>query len=190
MRVHGWRAGLGRIVPGLLVAGALLLPAGAGAQSWPNDAGPSLDVLRGSIQQWDRLAPPPVDAERQAAIIPAVVDPPITTTVDVGRPIVAPLPRAPQPQVRTGRSVRQTVRRTRRGTTTYRASARGTSADALERSVNERERRLERMQQDLEADRQRLQNLRGGGPGASLAPPAGGGGFVIGPAAAATVTPR
>ncbi len=178
-----------RLRVGLVVA-AMLAAGPAAAQFWPNGSGPGQDLLRNTMEQYQRLAPPPVEAEQFAAL-------PAPSSVEVGTPVLA----LPDEPVRSGvvrgglsaprRDARRTIRTT--GRTTGRTegrreatrrprsvdTARGTDGSRLERDIAARERRIEELQRQIEADRARLAP-RGGGL-SSLNP--------IPPAAAATLPP-
>lgn len=178
---RGWGMVKTRVLVGLsLVAAVVAAPGPAAAQLWPNGSGPSLDMLRTSIEQYQRLEPPPVDANRVAAL---PIAPSGASRVDVGIPVLA-LPAEPTARPRTATTARRPVRRTavrRDGTRSARVSApRVSDGDRLERDLAARERRLEELQRQIEADRARLEQRRGGGLSAFNPIP---------PAAAATLPP-
>ena len=163
-----------RVLAGLVLA-TVVAAGPAAAQLWPNGGGPSGDVLRNSIEQYQRLAPPPVDAERVASL-PDM--PPVTSRVDVGTPVLA-LPDQPAPRVRT---VTATTRQAARRTSVRRASVRrgprgsdlrGTDDSRLERDLAARERRLQELQRQIDSDRARLEQRRGGISSLNPIPPAG-----------------
>ena len=61
----------------------------AAAQSWPGDSGPNGDMLGLTMRQYERLAPPPVEAERRAErVVPGMsaMDLAPRGSVEVGSP--------------------------------------------------------------------------------------------------------
>ncbi|WP_376098046.1 hypothetical protein ACE7GA_07890 [Roseomonas sp. CCTCC AB2023176] len=145
-----------RVLSGLSVVAVLAgLTGPAAAQLWPNGGGPSTDVLRNSIDQFQRLAPPPIEAERVATL----ALPPVESRVDVGVPVLALPDTAPaRPAVRTERRAerRATQRRTTRvAEAAPRRSVRATDDGRLERELETLQRRVDDLQRQLDTERAR-----------------------------------
>ncbi|SHI56735.1 hypothetical protein SAMN02745194_00606 [Roseomonas rosea] len=133
-----------RIPMGLLGLGLIGLSAlPAAAQSWPSDSGPTGDYLGSTVRQFERLAPPPVEAggrgERPVPNMRATDLPGVS--VDMAPPALSPARQAERAVPR---------RATRRGA--YRAPA----AASRSRGTQSREARLERA---LAAQDRRIREL-------------------------------
>ncbi|HEY8610787.1 MAG TPA: hypothetical protein VIL69_05775 [Roseomonas sp.] len=135
---------------GLGLIGLTALP--AAAQSWPSESGPTGDFLGATIRQFDRLAPPPVEAAgRGERPVPGM---PVTDlpggSVDVGRPAIVS---APQPDQ--GATLRRAARRgTGRHAVTATPARRPRNREAqLARELAERDRRIQQLEQQIEQDR-------------------------------------
>ena len=167
----------GLTLPLTLMAAIAVAPGPALAQLWPNGSGPSLDLLRNTIDQYQRLGPPPVDAERVASLPPL---PAYDSRVDVGTPVLA-LPVEPQARTRGPTTTRRGVRRASTRRDGSARTVRRSDESSLERDIAAQERRLEDLQRRLDAERSRLETTRRGGGLSSFNP--------IPPAAAATLPP-
>jgi len=151
-------------LPALLLAG--LLPDPARAQMWPNEVGPRRDMQELALRPLQRLQPPPSPA-------PAAFLPPPSEV-----PPVAPLPawtQAPPTRAAPRRIARATPPRP---AVQGPAQAQGQPATLtasgigdLEQRLAGREKQLEEMRRQIEADRRSLQDLRtASGSGARSAP--------------------
>ena len=132
-------------LPALLLAG--LLPDPARAQMWPNEVGPRHDMQELALRPLQRLQPPPPAAP--AAFLP---------------PPAAPLPvwtQAPPVQAAPRRTVRATPRPATRGhAQSQPATLTANGIGELEQRLAGREKQLEEMRRQIEADRRSLQDLR------------------------------
>ncbi|MFT8244050.1 hypothetical protein [Roseomonas sp. BN140053] len=149
-------------IPLLGACALLLLPAAAGAQSWPNSVGIQGDVIAGAVAPFDRLyAAQPREvaaAPGRAAIGPGRAPVPILDWTPPPPVTAAPIPaprRAP---------ARRAVRRAPAATP---VAAPAANTQWLERRLADRERQLEQLRQQVEQDRQ---TLRGQNTGATVAP--------------------
>jgi hypothetical protein len=137
-------------------AGAALPP--AHAQAW-NEQGPTRDTLSNSIGQFDRLRR---EAERpqSAAVVPGMI-PPAPQRAPIPMLDWAAPPPAPAPTRRRTTTRRSPMRQASPAAEPRPAS--GTSTVEMERRLQDRQAELDRLRLQLDADRQRLDQLRGQG---------------------------
>ncbi|MBP0444413.1 hypothetical protein J8J14_06430 [Roseomonas sp. SSH11] len=143
-----------RIRAGLFGLGLLGLAASpVAAQSWPSDSGPTGDYLGSAVRQFERLAPPPIEAAGRAER--PVPNLPITDVpggaVDVGMPVItsAPLMERSTPQPRASR--RAPYRQGR--ATSVRTRSPDIRESRLERRIAAQERRIQELERQLQQSR-------------------------------------
>jgi hypothetical protein len=134
---------------GLLGLMALMVPP-AQAQSWPGDSGPSGDLLRGALQQFERLDRPPV--EMTGRLRPDLLSDLPEGSVDVGQPSITP-PAASARPARRSFTPRETRRRSSPAVVPVARRSEESRIDRLERELAERGREIERLQRQIELQR-------------------------------------
>ncbi|UFN48325.1 hypothetical protein LPC08_20275 [Roseomonas sp. OT10] len=131
---------------------ALLLPAAAWAQTWPNEVGPGGDALRQTITTLDRFLASPATSQ---AMPGGARSAPVPILDWAPPPAMVPAP----PPVR--RASAAPARRVARRTTPAPAPTVATvETQWLERRMAEREQQLSELQRQVEADRRTLQTQR------------------------------
>ncbi|PZP43293.1 MAG: hypothetical protein DI601_15605 [Azospirillum brasilense] len=141
-------------LPALLLAG--LLPEPARAQMWPNEVGPRHDMQELALRPLQRLQPPPPTAP--AAFFP----PPPGAFPMAPLPAWTQAPPAPPTRAAPRRIARATTPRpaVQNQPQSQPATLTASGIGELEQRLAGREKQLEEMRRQIEADRRSLQDLR------------------------------